>query len=320
MIELPVQESGSNGTIASDLPRGVALLADLTTNLKNASATFDALAEKINNGDLSTAKGLSLLELKNQSFLSYMANLVYLTLRKLKGAKIENDSSIDRLVEARVVLERIRPLEDKLKYQIDKHVKTAAEGVVSADDPSRLKGNLDNIGISSDEDEEDEITKVKKTHAEYEHKAYKIPKISQTHYDGEVNKDEAKDKARRRVLNSSMLRDALSEHTEDPEVVYNNDILKQKAIRKRRELEVFEEDNMIRKVVSRRDKATMQQVTTIGTMGSEILGFNTMDALHRDYDPSAPAAKRQKTGKSSKGKGKGKGKSKGKKGFKRRKH
>lgn len=69
---------------------------------------------------------------------------------------------------------------------------------------------------------------------------------------------------------------------------------------------------MIRKVVSRRDRATMRQVTTLGTMGSELLGFNNMDALHEDYDPSAPPTKKQKTGKSFKGKGKGK--AKGKKG------
>lgn len=31
----------------------------------------------------------------------------------------------DRLVELRVVLERIRPLEDKLKYQIDKFLKVS---------------------------------------------------------------------------------------------------------------------------------------------------------------------------------------------------
>lgn len=318
MVEDQKQEVGSSATIASDLPKGVALLADLATNLNNATATFDVLAEKIKNGELNSAKGLSLLELKNQSFLTYMANLVYLTLRKLKGSKIEKDSSIDRLVEARVVLERIRPLEDKLKYQIDKHVKTAADGVVSADDTLRLTGNLDNIVSSSDDDVEKEVTsKVKKTDDE-EQKIYKIPKITQAHYDGEAKKNEAKEKARRRTLNSSMLRDALLEHTEDPEVVYNNDVLKQRAIKKRRELEVFEEENMIRKVVSRRDKAAMRQMTTLGTMGSEILGFNTMDALQHDYDPSAPAAKRQKTGKSSKSKGKGK--FKGKKGFKKQKH
>lgn len=55
--------------------------------------------------------------------------------------------------------------------------------------------------------------------------------------DLEEDKDKAKERARRRVLNSSMLRDALEDHTEDPEVVYNMDVLKQKAIRKRKEIE-----------------------------------------------------------------------------------
>ena len=55
--------------------------------------------------------------------------------------------------------------------------------------------------------------------------------------DLEDDKDKAKERARRRVLNSSMLRDALQDHTEDPEVVYNQDVLRQKAIKKRRELE-----------------------------------------------------------------------------------
>lgn len=40
-----------------------------------------------------------------------------------------------------------------------------------------------------------------------------------------------------RALNSTMLRDALEEHTEDPEVHHNIDTLKHKAVEKRREIE-----------------------------------------------------------------------------------
>lgn len=57
--------------------------------------------------------------------------------------------------------------------------------------------------------------------------------------DGDQNKDAAKERERRRALNSSMLSDAFHEYTEDPEVVYDTDILKQKSIRKRRELEQY---------------------------------------------------------------------------------
>ena len=51
------------------------------------------------------------------------------------------------------------------------------------------------------------------------------------------SKDKKKERERRRYLNSSMLRDALQEHTQDPEVVYDMDSLQQRAVKKRKELE-----------------------------------------------------------------------------------
>lgn len=320
------KEDDANSAIASDLPRGVALLGDLTTSLQQCQAALDTLEQRIRDGQLPTAKGISLLELKNQAFLSYLANLTYVTLSKLKGKKIEGSGSIDRLVELRVVLERLRPLEDKLKYQLDKHVKAATEGEVSADDPSRLKGNLDNIGSSSeDEDEEEEQQeggKKKKKDGEEDSddgKIYKAPKISQMKYDLEDGKDKAKERVRRDALYSSTLRDAIEGLTEDPEVVYNQDVLKQKAIRKRRELEEYEEANMIRKQLTKKERAAQRQITTLGTMGSDILGFTSLDPLHDSGAADEPPSKKQKTS-SSKGK-KGKKGGKGKKGFKkRRKH
>lgn len=62
------------------------------------------------------------------------------------------------------------------------HKQIATEGVLSEDDPTRLKGNLDNIGSSSDEEEEEEKTNAKKKASEEEDKTYKIPKITQTPY------------------------------------------------------------------------------------------------------------------------------------------
>lgn len=44
------------------------------------------------------------------------------------GERIENDPSIDRLIEIRTILEKIRPIDYKLRYQIDKLVKTAITG------------------------------------------------------------------------------------------------------------------------------------------------------------------------------------------------
>lgn len=51
----------------------------------------------------------------------------------------------DRLVEIRTVLERIRPIDHKLKYQIDKLVKAAVTGTADANDPSQFRANPDNF-------------------------------------------------------------------------------------------------------------------------------------------------------------------------------
>lgn len=62
------------------------------------------------------------------------------------------------------------------------HEQIATEGVLSEDDPTRLKGNLDNIGSSSDEEEDEENTNSAKSATKEEDKTYKIPKVSQTPY------------------------------------------------------------------------------------------------------------------------------------------
>jgi len=310
-----VNEEIFKDLIASDIPQGTALLADLENNIKNVSGSINVFIEKVKEGELNTAQGMSLLELKNQTFLSYLANLSYLVVRKLSGAKLEGSSAVERLVELRLVLERLRPLEDKLKYQIDKHVKIAASSSGSnQDDPMLLKGNLDNIGSSSEDEDNDGDTKVKKDKKQDKDKIYKVPKIVQTHYPGEESKTDAKEKQRKRLLNSSTLRDALFEHTDDPEVVYNTDVLKRKAIEERRKIEQYEEDNFVRKQLSKRKRAELRTITTIGTMGSEILGFSNLDDL--EGNSSGPPTKKKK---SSKGKGKGK-KGKGKKGFKKKRN
>ena len=75
--------------------------------------------------------GISLLDTKNQLLLSYLHNLVFLVILKLRNLgpqsdtasiKLTSDESILKgLVSLRVYLERgVRPLESRLKYQLDK--------------------------------------------------------------------------------------------------------------------------------------------------------------------------------------------------------
>lgn len=120
----------------------------------------DNMLVRVKNGEISTDKGLSFLEMKYHMLLSYLINLTYIVLRKCSGERIEDDPSIYRLIEIRTVLERIRPIDHKLKYQIDKLVKTAVTGTINSNDPSAFKANpdafVDKIADSDQDDSEDE--------------------------------------------------------------------------------------------------------------------------------------------------------------------
>jgi U3 small nucleolar ribonucleoprotein protein LCP5 len=87
--------------------------------------------------------GISLLDLKNELFLSYLQNLVFLILIKLRHAIYSdnesgeplklNEEATKKLVELRLYLEKgVKPLEGRLKYQIDKVVRAADDTTAAA--------------------------------------------------------------------------------------------------------------------------------------------------------------------------------------------
>jgi U3 small nucleolar ribonucleoprotein protein LCP5 len=75
------------------------------------------------------------LSLKNLALLSYIHHLVHIASLRLKGTSLQSSSDdasgggpsalVHELVRLRVVLEKIRPLEKKLRYQVEKLVRKA---------------------------------------------------------------------------------------------------------------------------------------------------------------------------------------------------
>ncbi|KAJ5374454.1 Sas10/Utp3/C1D [Penicillium concentricum] len=118
--------------------------------------------------------GISLLDTKSEILLSYLQNLVFLIIFQLrnvsakqspkeKSQSTENSLEDDirkKLIELRVFLERgVRPLEGRLKYQVDKVIKAAedAERTEKAQ-PTKTKKTrkvaTSDSEASSDEDED----------------------------------------------------------------------------------------------------------------------------------------------------------------------
>ncbi|KAK3379131.1 hypothetical protein B0T24DRAFT_610769 [Lasiosphaeria ovina] len=142
------------------------LPALLDTLTKSLSSALEA-APRITGLEV-PKDGLSLLDVKNELLLSYLQNLVFLILLKLRHAKnggfkeghVEaqnlDDLVVKKLVELRLYLERgTRPLEDKLRYQIDKILRAADDAERSAqaiEAAAALDGNGSEHGSESGSD------------------------------------------------------------------------------------------------------------------------------------------------------------------------
>ncbi len=168
----------------------------LSTHLENLSSSltsaFTSLPDKSSLAP--PADGISLLDVKNELFLSYLRNLLFLILLKVRGGKsreaiainadgrgeggealdrnvqlddgsADQDAVVHKLVELRVFLEKgVRPLEGKLKYQLDKVLRAADEEArkiketqgagPTMEDKNRVDGSTDDEHDDGNDDAE----------------------------------------------------------------------------------------------------------------------------------------------------------------------
>ena len=154
------------------------LIANLTSSLESSAAVSPE-----NNLILPPDNGLSLLDMKNECFLSYLQNLTFMVILKIRHAKCkvntEEDHSdrcesndleqdiIRKLVEVRHYIEKgVLPLESRMKYQLDKVLRAANQSSVEEKDDrkkkksSKAKVMKDDSGSETTEDgelEDDEL-------------------------------------------------------------------------------------------------------------------------------------------------------------------
>lgn len=112
--------SETSERISRQAPQLVTVLKDMKEGLDTVSLKVQALTAKVKAGHFPTADGISYLETKHLLLLNYCQSLVYYLLRKAKGLSIEGHPVVRSLVEMRLFLEKIRPIDKKLQYQIQK--------------------------------------------------------------------------------------------------------------------------------------------------------------------------------------------------------
>ena len=84
------------------------------------------VAMQVRKGELATAEGVSYLEAKYLLLLHYCMHLVFYILLKAEGRPVRDHPVIARLVEIRAFLEKARPIDKRLRYQMDKLLNAVA--------------------------------------------------------------------------------------------------------------------------------------------------------------------------------------------------
>ncbi|KAJ1963001.1 hypothetical protein GGI12_002309 [Dipsacomyces acuminosporus] len=300
----------------------------LRTQADQVRELVDKLKQRVDEGELTTGNGISFLEVKHHTMLSYITNLVYFTLLKLHGKQIESHPVIRQLVEDRTVLEKMKPLEQRLKYQIDKLLRGAvvsseggavkrqskpklattedpeamevvddsaklAAAMLSEDalaDPSAFKPNP--AGMAKDMLEEDELA--------ISSGVYRAPKQVPVHYEEEGNLKAKRERAEQRMMEraarSRLVRDLMTEYDDRPEMhtaTGNSSVgIRDSRLQNMAEDKTrYEESNFTRLTVSKKDRKGMRSAfTDLDDEFAHLNDFAGISALKKSADDSSGKA------------------------------
>lgn len=118
--------------IHKEVPQLMEVLKEMKEGLDNVTSKVQALVAKVKAKQFPTEGGISYLEAKHLLLVNYCQSLVYYLLRKAKGLSIEGHPVVRSLVEIRLFLEKIRPIDKKCGYRIERLIAAAASDVGKA--------------------------------------------------------------------------------------------------------------------------------------------------------------------------------------------
>nr|CAG4638845.1 EOG090X0IJO [Cyclestheria hislopi] len=272
------QHSFDENVVASDLPVAISFLNEIKEITLSINRMVQNIIVRIRNTELNMENGMSFFDVKNDALLSYLINLTFIICRKCSGDSIENHPVVERLVELRTILERIRPVEHKLRYQVDKLLRLAAAGKLEDSDPLQFKANPSNMitkieGSSESEDEEGGEHKKPKCDA------YIPPKLVAMHYDGDETGEQrattVAEKTRRHALSASIMQGLKEEFTETPPEIIESTVNDErvKLAREMKERQEYEETYFTRLPTSRKDRHHRRPGGTVTSIAKELIGF-----------------------------------------------
>lgn len=187
------------------------------------------------------------------------------------------------------MLEKIRPIDYRLRYQIDKLVKTAVTGTNNASDPLNFKANLSNFYNNPESEDEtssgdEEILHQKKKSRGFDESEgkYVPPKITSMPYEDDETTVEKKEKlqerARRRAVSSTLINEWKEEFLDSPVEISGSSRAQQMISKAMKERERYEEENLTRLPITKLEKHRQKRLSTIGMLGDELTNFGGINS------------------------------------------
>ncbi|XGW23423.1 hypothetical protein V3C99_005565, partial [Haemonchus contortus] len=231
-------------------------------------------------------EGISLLDVKNREMVCYMAELSLLMTQMSCGKSIKDHPAVFRACKHKTILERIRPIEQKMKSQIDKLV----QGLNNGEAKAPLRARPDQMEFDDDNDESEEDQDNEEDHAKP--KKYVPPKMMAVRYEEDEDGREAKaiEKAKRRALQSSLVQELRQQYSDAPEEFREKS---QRRFDADKERERYEEDHFVRLRMSKAEKKREQRLNRDNVM--EDL-FNFGNYMMRDESGEAISTNKKRKG------------------------
>ncbi|GBC10648.1 hypothetical protein RclHR1_00980025 [Rhizophagus clarus] len=290
--EIKDNNSSSQEKNTNEISKFIKLINELKLKVKEVKEQLSSVTTRIKNHEIKTNQGISLLEVKYHTLLEYITSLTFIIYMKLNGQSIQNHPVVDNLIELRVVLEKLKPLEQKLKYQIDKLIRAT---IINDDELTNISGSSFALSnplsfkpnpqdLVSKPDDSNDASDVNNTGV------YKAPKLAPVLFDedsGSKSKREKEDsRIKSRASKSRLIKDLIDEYDDRPEelaligsIQKNNDAELEERTR-------YEEENFIRLSLSKKDLKKLRQNPKFEDEFGNLNDFSSVAALHKDVEAS----------------------------------
>ena len=294
-------------------------VSDLARFCRETESKVSATTSQSRAGQLPTHAGVSLLELKHLVLASYTANLAQYAMMRTEGIRVEDSAVVDRLIYLRTVLEKVRPLDRRIKYQVDKLIRAGSAADMSSLsgggggggggglDPYSFRPNPSNLvpksgGAAAQEGkgQRRQEEENKEGEGEGEGGLYRAPRLAAVPYEedeSEAAKRERKEASeRRKLMASKMMSELRAEVSDRPMELTEYEAsgiekLGAEEAKKARERRRYEEENFVRLTVSKKDKKRYSKRKTSALQ--DIVDFGSFEGYD---DGSAGATKRVSMG------------------------